>query len=87
MSTTKCGCGSYAINKDKQEPTSPLNKCDVCYWKEKSEKAEAEKHKKTSLLFRALNLLSDASFYSVQSNKEYARLLQDSQNWELWGQD
>lgn len=83
----KCECGSYAINKHRQGVDSKLDQCDVCYWKDRSFRVEKELDEKKSLLFRALNLLHSAEWWSVESSKAYKALLSDSQNWELWGQN
>ena len=36
-------CGSYAINAPLHRPAENMNLCDVCYWKDRALRAEAEK--------------------------------------------
>jgi hypothetical protein len=64
MSTTKCGCGSYAINKHRQEPTSSLNKCDVCYWKEKAESKTPSNGVTSESLYEVLKTEKFHDFFS-----------------------
>jgi hypothetical protein len=45
----KCKCGSYAINpcNHGRDANRNLDLCDVCYWREEANKAQADK----SILF------------------------------------
>ena len=53
----QCPCGSFAINPSKHDRDASNNDlCDVCYWKDRAEKAEqqAAQYKETLLVVNKL---------------------------------